>query len=501
MRDPDKVFERVKERAEQYELQRLRRNNRILNVVLVFVMVVIVGFSIAVYLQRPGRKETPADNTETTVTPTRGVTVTPTEPAQPTVTKSPTPTKRPDSDDDSSIVWAVLITSWIPEEARVQIQEMLDKKGLNCRIEFVEVNDPGKDYWDWLNKMKKKGTGPDILSAGVWEHGMIDAAAFEEAEMLPLNDYLETEEGKALWDSFAEVEWDKTELHGKYYTVPYRYFGSYELYMYVNDRYLEEFSASFDGTYESLRALCSADPDSPRVIATGNFTSYLLRAFMGYQNLFGASYNLKTQRVEVLTNQSETKELLQMIYLDYQNGLWNMMGDEESMELPEDTLVYITNEEAELPEGYTKVIWVPDPCSTIIGSAYGVSATSNQRELALKVLAACYSDPEIASLLCWKEEVDAERWTAKTAYMNSLTTRYTTGFFPDISTDQYDVLRKYSDELSDLCSKMSWEINGTFRVNTSYPEYLEYYFSNPQDYGDIFDVLNEQLATWFRNRE
>ena len=25
MRDPDKVFERVKERAEQYELQRLRR--------------------------------------------------------------------------------------------------------------------------------------------------------------------------------------------------------------------------------------------------------------------------------------------------------------------------------------------------------------------------------------------------------------------------------------------------------------------------------------------
>ena len=61
MRDPDKVFERVKERAEQYELERLRRNNRILNVVLVFVMVVIVGFSIAVYLQRPGRKETGKD--------------------------------------------------------------------------------------------------------------------------------------------------------------------------------------------------------------------------------------------------------------------------------------------------------------------------------------------------------------------------------------------------------------------------------------------------------
>ena len=500
MRDPDKVFERVKERAEQYELERLRRNNRILNVVLAFVMVVIVGISIAVYLQRPGRKETPADNTETTVTPTRGVTVTPTEPAQPTVTASPTPTLRPINESDSRIVWAVLITSWIPEEARVQIQEMLDKKGLNCRIEFVEVNDPGKDYWDWLNKRKNTTKAPDIISAGVWEHGMIDAAAFEEAEMLPLNDFLESEEGKLLWDSFAEVEWDRTELHGKNYTVPLRYQGVDEWYLYVNDRYLEEFEGSFDGTYESLRALCSADPDSPRVIATKGFSSSILRAFMGYQNLFGASYNLKTQRVEVLTDQSETKELLQMIYQDYQNGLWNMMGYGEAMELPEDTLVYITGEEAELPEGYTKVIWVPDPCSTNIGSAYGVSATSNQKELALKVLAACYSDPEIASLLCWKE-ADAERWTVRTAYMNSLTPRYTTGFFPDISTDQYDVLRKYSDELSDLCSKMSLELYGTFRLNTGYLDYLEYYFSSPKDYGDIFDVLNEQLATWFRNRE
>ena len=501
MRDPDNVFERVKERAEQYELERLKRNNRILNVVLVFVMVVIVGFSIAVYLQRPGRKETPADNTETTVTPTRGVTVTPTEPAQPTVTKSPTPTLRPINESDSRIVWAVLITSSIPKEARAQLQEMLDKKGLNCYIEFVEVNDLGEKYADWLDKRKNTTKAPDIISAGVWEHGMIDAAAFEEAEMLPLNDFLESEEGKLLWDSFAEVEWDRTELHGKYYTVPFRYQGMNEWYLYVNDRYLEEFEGSFDGTYESLRKLCGADTESPRMIATSGFGASLLNAFMGYQDLLYASYNPQKQKVDVLTNQWETKELLQRIYLDYQNGLWNMLGYLDTLkDLPDDTLVYITQEEQDSLEGYTKVVWVQEPCNTNIGSAYGVSATSNQKELALKVLAACYSDPEIASLLCWKE-ADAERWTARTAYMNSLTTRYTTGFFPDISTDQYDVLRKYGDELSNLCSKMSWDLYGTFRLNTGYLDYLEYYFSNPQDYGDIFDVLNEQLATWFRNRE
>ena len=503
MRDPDKVFDIVRSRAEQHELQRVKRNNRLLSVVLVIVIVAVIGTSIMNHQRRSEKKKQNADNVETVVTPTATVAATPTKTAKPTVTMSPTPTQRPIGEYDSNIVWAVLITSWITEEARVQIQQMLDQKGLNCHIEFVEVQDSGKDYAEWLNGRKNTKKAPDIISSGAWENGIIDAAAFAEAEMLPLNDYLATEEGKALWDSFAEAEWDRTEFRGKYYTIPnrsQRMGGLNEWYMYVNDRYKEAFDESFDGTYESLRKICGADTGSPRVIATRGFGSSLLMAFMGYQNLFGASYDPQTQKVDVLTNQSETKELLQMIYMDYRNGLLNKLGYEEALEkLPDNTLVYITNDESESLEGYTKVVWVQDPCNTTIGGAYGVSATSTRKELALQVLAACYSDPEIASLLCWRE-ADAERWTERTAYMNSLTARSTTGFFPEISTGQYAVLRKYADDLSNLCSKMSLNIQGSSKLNTAYLDYLESFFSTPKDYGDTFDVMNEQLEAWHKDK-
>ena len=66
MRDPDYVFERVKERALNHEAEKRRRDNRIQAAVAAVLLVALVGITTGLYLS--GRKGQ-QNNVGTTVTP------------------------------------------------------------------------------------------------------------------------------------------------------------------------------------------------------------------------------------------------------------------------------------------------------------------------------------------------------------------------------------------------------------------------------------------------
>ena len=101
MRDPDIVFERVKARVEQYEIERRKRSNRRQIAIAVIAFAAIIGLSIFLYrkLGKGGAPKNPVAPTESvtivnavtptgTVKPTDGIT--PTEPGKPTDTVTPT---------------------------------------------------------------------------------------------------------------------------------------------------------------------------------------------------------------------------------------------------------------------------------------------------------------------------------------------------------------------------------------------------------------------------
>lgn len=422
-------------------------------------------------------------------------------PAESTVTPTGiVPTNTPGtSKDDSTVVWAVHFSADITEEAQKEIKAMLKAKGLDINIEFLPTSyDCGREYVNWLDNQKEKNTAPDILSGCLWEHGTVDAAAFTSREFLPLNQFLKSEEGQPLRDAFANVEWEKYTINGEIYVIPVRSTKEKEplVYLYVNDKYKDLFEEIFDGTYESLKMLYNADDANP-VIALSGMGQTLLMTMGGYSKGF-TSFNPKTKQFVDLTGQDEIKEILKTVYSDYQAGILVDAGTPEH--LTENVSVYIHKGRLEPMEGFTEYVWTEDLFATSAGVGYGILASSPRKELALQVLSACYSDPQIASLLNWGK-MDASEWNRRTEYLKSCAPSILTGFLPDLSIEEKNAAIQYDDDLDVLCRKMYLYSNGELTgINPDYEAYLDQFFSNSRDYGNLFDDLNKQFAEWAKKR-
>ena len=153
------------------------------------------------------------------------------------------------TDDPSHLIWTVGFSPYISNEARAEINRFLHEKGIGCEIEFVDV-EGGAVYRKWYEQQKQNNTVPDILAVAPWEKGIYGSADFIKSELLPLNEYLDTEEGNSLLKSYCDIEWRQITIEGNIYTTPKRMLTRpYDLYVYVNDRYKDSFEASFDGSY------------------------------------------------------------------------------------------------------------------------------------------------------------------------------------------------------------------------------------------------------------
>ena len=199
-----------------------------------------------------------------------------------------------------------------------------------------------------------------------------------------------------------------------------------------------------------------------------------------------------------MTGQDEIKEILKTVYSDYQAGILVDAGTPEH--LPENVSVYIHKGRLEPMEGFTEYVWTEDLFTTSAGVGYGILASSPRKELALQVLSACYSDPQIASLLNWGK-MDASEWNRRTENLKSCAPSILTGFLPDLSIEEKNAAIQYDDDLDVLCRKMYLYSNGERTgINPDYEAYLDQFFSNSRDYGNLFDDLNKQFAEWAKKR-
>ncbi|MBR6365871.1 MAG: hypothetical protein IKS10_07235 [Lachnospiraceae bacterium] len=96
-----------------------------------------------------------------------------------------------------------------------------------------------------------------------------------------------------------------------------------------------------------------------------------------------------------------------MIHRDMQKGILAKIEDEK--DINEHTFAYIRVGKGPEIEGYTERIIKRDSFVTMTACSYGVLRDAPQKDLAVQVLAECYSDPRIASLLTWGYE-DADKW-------------------------------------------------------------------------------------------
>ncbi|MBR6364822.1 MAG: hypothetical protein IKS10_01825 [Lachnospiraceae bacterium] len=416
----------------------------------------------------------------------------------------------PDDDSRPRIVWAVNFHAYISEDVQVQIQNFLDEKGIDCKIEFTPlIMEGGAAYEKWLNGQKEAGTMPDILTGCLWEHGVLDLAAFVKKELLPLNSYLESEAGQELYDAYAEVEWNRTKVDGVIYSIPVRQ-RQYQntqgrFYLCVNDEYKSFFDAGFDGTYASLRKIVGAIPGSPKIAMVPSFDMNYAYSFYQTQLILYATYCWEREEFVDLTKQNDFKELLLNIYADYQSGVLVDIESEEQVNGNACAYVGFSGELRDyydIPEDYTEYVLAPEMYLSAPGAgSYGISAFSGKKDLAFQVLSACYSDPKIASLIFWRT-ADEDRWNERTRFLKTCEPSPLNNFIPDITLEEWAIIRSYNNDLNTLEGEFYLQQSGNSVkiLNPNFPNAVDQFFSSPKDYGTVIEKISDQIRKWINKK-
>ena len=405
------------------------------------------------------------------------------------------------NDDTPHIVWANQVYDQaFKKETQDRIQSFLLEKGINCTIDFLRMDRMGKEYDAWLQK-QKEGTVPDIIPSGAWERGFLDSAEFAKRELLPLTGYFETDVGKQLLNAFAEVEWERIRIDGDIYFIPRRtnerYGDASALSLNVNDLYKDAFEASFDGSYQSLHDICKSIPDSHPILTTTRMAT--MKQFLGVEDVFLATFDINERKFVDLTQKPNFKEVMQLVYSDYRAGL--LIDINSSEEVSADAFAYIAHGTDQPVDGFTQFV-LSEELFSYNGGTYGVSAFSQNKDLAFRVLSLCYSDPEIASLISWgDEDADADGWKEKTSYLNSCSPSCVTGFRPDITPKEYDIMRDYYDRLIEMYRSVHLAPRGVLEgINPNFPKLLDDFFNTSGKYDEVFRKYNEQFEAWIRNK-
>lgn len=416
----------------------------------------------------------------------------------------------PDSETESSIAgsetesskptltWAYIDLVPINDTAKELIAQVLEKKGIECNIEYVSTSILDvKGYPSWVKDQRETGHVPDILHTSFWYHGVYDFADFAQDELLPLNDYLESDEGKELREAYSEAEWRRASFGETIYTTPFRS-GGEELYYFVNNKYIKDFEADFDGTYQSLKKILEKHSESDLCIGAGNFGDEIGAVWLGYERAGTMLYEFETGRIVDITREPKVKEMLQLIYSDLQSG--QLIINPKPELIKKEKLVYVARMAKPEMEGFTAYRMEPDTVHTGF-DYFGISKYSSQKELALQVLAAVYCDPRIASLIDFRRE-DPEGWLNQAEYIkNNLQESPVMGFVADLSLEQREALNDYYDTIYPLFFSMIDIAGGRSDINQLYLKLLDETFDNPKDYGDVFDAINCQMEEWLENHK
>ena len=312
--------------------------------------------------------------------------------------------------------------SELNRETAKEINRILYEKGLDCQIVFVNIG-----LTENTGLLEKQVAGYEREMAATYGHlDIINIGGegfytplsvkngFAERYLVPLDDWLASEEGRTLREFYTADEWKQVTRNGKIYVVPRAAFQTgfdakgqevfdavgYGNGVSVNEKY-ESYFADFDGTYASLKKIYESIGDPNLYIGIDYcFDEAEVYSLLGYSTLRMAGYlpyDEKNERIVNLLNTDEVPALLKELYGDLRTGL--LVDMSETKEVPGEMLAYIHGRDVAPRKGTLEYPMAGNKYEYNINGKYGISATSTQKELAMQILTVCMTDPEILKLL------------------------------------------------------------------------------------------------------
>lgn len=304
-----------------------------------------------------------------------------------------------------------LADSWtpVPEAYVAEANRVLKSKGYNYELEFV--------YYDSHldTRSETECYYLDDISAAIQEHqpdiisgtlGLSTLELAEEGLLECLDGYFETGSGKMLYEFYPENYWRSGRYKESTYYCPGTYFcQTYEAAVVFNSDWVsrEEYE-SFDGSIESLKAMCEGKEGSSILI---DMDETSIAKCMGYV-MFGGSYideaTLRCARPERLREFYEPMNGLRregklVLYEDYCPWEMTMLEYYGERCMAYFTLFDIYEEKPDYTYVYGREIV---PQNTANGT--GIYSGSDRKAEAMELLSLVMTDTELADALTYGKE-------------------------------------------------------------------------------------------------
>ncbi len=175
-----------------------------------------------------------------------------------------------DDPDITTINFAVTYYCRIDDKNLKLFNEELKKDGHKYRLQLTQFDDDAEngEYFKTIEKELRSGN-IDVAFLGYDDGSSEFINLFNSGALLDLDEVITTEKGKALYEAFPKVWWERVKFNGHIYSIPnptpvkWTVFAAFNR-DYLSNEVIENWDGSLEGIYEIVKNAKWNDKDAPR---------------------------------------------------------------------------------------------------------------------------------------------------------------------------------------------------------------------------------------------
>ncbi len=314
--------------------------------------------------------------------------------------------------DPEKITFLTIEPCVINSESLDEVNQKLKEHGVSKEVQFISFD--ATDYQNSVDSWENLGNKADIMFSGfaTSEQPIATYKTFvDEGKFICLDDYLDSDEGVKLKETYTENYWDSLKIDGKIYGLSYFDTMGYSTYQVTNDEACEKVGldlSNFDGDWSKFE---------DKAKDKGSIILYDFDEVLTYEdyfecptlNNFGIGIIKENGNFKAVNKFEQSEKTFKSIETLLKNGIVNINENQNWLfRFSSGTYDY---------SGYTplssnvKTSSKQIKTSTVKQSnvVTGVCSDCENKDDAFKVLALINSDEEIANLL--KHGIEGENYT------------------------------------------------------------------------------------------
>lgn len=330
-------------------------------------------------------------------------------------------TRQASAGKENTIVWAVREDAKVSEKNIQKTNQLLAKKGYDLAIKVKKLKadriyEKQEIYHNALEKAVKAGEVDVAYVDACYETAQGEMAQYlKNGLFYPLNKWLHSGEGQVVYRLYDKEVWKGSSVDGENYVLPNEIYYDIpeEVIAFRKDHVSQKLIKSWDGSWNDLfRIMEKVRLSKNDMMVTGYpMMDYFegrvkKRRYMIDDDIV---YDIQNQTVHQPFELKEFYEYLSFLHKCYQKGyITHAMED----------IVTSQDEIEHLARGEYAMAWTAEECLKpsehvfarrslcvrgILGEGTAISAYSDKKEKALKLMKILRTDDEIANTLIWGE--------------------------------------------------------------------------------------------------